>query len=290
LNGTTLGAVGIWTDRLDGQPMSTVRETAARIEDLGYGTLWLPEGTGREAMAQAALLLAATRHITVATGIASIYARDAVTMTAGQRTLTEAFPGRFLLGIGVSHPSLVEDVRGHRFGPPVATMRAYLDAMDAAPYGPTTPTPARILGAVGPRMLALAAERADGAAPLGMPAQHTAATRKLLGPDALLAVMQIVITDADPAHARDRARAVIPAMLPNRRPFLLDLGFTDDDLDTPIDEVVDALIMLGGPDDIAARVRAHLDAGADHVALHVISDEPDTVPLREWAAFSPAAG
>lgn len=290
MNGTTLGAVGIWTDRLDGQPMSTVRETAARIEDLGYGTLWLPEGTGREAMAQAALLLAATRHITVATGIASIYARDAVTMTAGQRTLTEAFPGRFLLGIGVSHPSLVQDVRGHRFGPPVATMRAYLDAMDAAPYGPKTPTPARILGAVGPRMLALAAERADGAAPLGMPAQHTAATRKLLGPDALLAVMQIVITDADPAHARDRARAVIPAMLPNRRPFLLDLGFTDDDLDTPTDEVVDALIMLGGPDDIAARVRAHLDAGADHVALHVISDEPDTVPLREWAAFSPAAG
>jgi probable F420-dependent oxidoreductase len=269
--------------------MSTVRETVARIEDLGYGTLWLPEGSGREAMAQAALVLAASRHITVATGVASIYARDAVTMAAGQRTLTEAFPDRFLLGIGVSHPNLVETVRGHRFGPPVATMRAYLDAMDAAPFGPKVPQPPRILGAVGPRMLALAARRADGAAPLGMPAEHTAATRRSLGPDAVLAAMQIVVTAADPARAVHRARALVPAMLPNRRPFLLDMGFTAEDLDTPSDDLVDALFVLGGPDDIAARVRAHLDAGADHVALHVLGDEPDVLPLREWAAFSPAA-
>jgi alkanesulfonate monooxygenase SsuD/methylene tetrahydromethanopterin reductase-like flavin-dependent oxidoreductase (luciferase family) len=129
-----LGRIGIWAGDFDQHPAADVREAATAIEDLGYSTLWFPETTGREAMAQAAVLLSATRRITVAAGMADIYARDAVTAAAAQRTLDEAFPGRFLLGLWQSHPSLAEDVRGHRFGSPMATMRPYLDALDTAPW------------------------------------------------------------------------------------------------------------------------------------------------------------
>ncbi|WP_113698517.1 LLM class flavin-dependent oxidoreductase [Nonomuraea lactucae] len=141
MNALDLGRVGIWAGEMDRYPALALRQAAAAIDDLGYPALWFPETTGREAMTQAALLLSATRQTVIATGTASIYARDAVSAAAAQRTLAEAFPGRFLLGLGVSHPALVTDVRGHRFGPPVATMRAYLDAMDAAPFGPPIPAP-----------------------------------------------------------------------------------------------------------------------------------------------------
>jgi probable F420-dependent oxidoreductase len=258
-----LGRVGIWTDQFDSQPIQAVRDAATLIEDLGYGALWVPEAVGREAMAQAALLLSATRRMVVANGVASVYARDAVTAAAGYRTLAEAFPERVLLGLGISHPSLVQDVRGHRFGPPVATMRAYLDALAAAPFGPAVTTPGPVLGALGPRMLALAAERAAGALPLGMPVRHTKQAREILGPDGLLAVAQVVVAD------RDRAEAVVPDLLPNRR-ALLDLAD---------DQLVDALVVYGGPERVAERVRQHTDAGADHVALHVIGDG---LPTQEW--------
>lgn len=246
-----LGRIGIWTDRFDGWPIRDVTDAAARIEARGYGTLWVPETLGREAMAHAALLLAATSRIVVANGLASVYARDAVAMAAGQRTLAEAFPGRTLLGLGIGHPSLVEGVRGHRFGPPVATMRAYLDAMDA-----TGPLPDRVLGALGPRMLAIAADRARGALPLGMPVEHTAVARRILGPDRLLAVVQVVVAD------EAAARAVVPELLPNRAALLDRLGLRADD------------IVVHGRDQVTERVEQHLAAGADHVALHPIGDGP----------------
>ncbi|HUR01135.1 MAG TPA: LLM class flavin-dependent oxidoreductase [Nonomuraea sp.] len=171
MNALDLGRVGIWAGEMDRYPALTLRQAAAAIDDLGYPALWFPETTGREAMAQAALLLSATRQTVVATGTASIYARDASRAAAAQRTRAEAFPARFLLGLGVSHPALGTDVRGHRFGPPVATMRAYLDAMEAAPFGPPIPAAPRVLAALGPKMLQLAAERTCGAHPLGM-ARH----------------------------------------------------------------------------------------------------------------------
>ncbi|MFC7643280.1 LLM class flavin-dependent oxidoreductase [Streptosporangium lutulentum] len=163
-HGPDLGRIGIWAGDLDGYPAAVLREAAAAIEDAGYGTLWFPETAGREAMAQAGILLAATRRIVVAAGAADIYARDAVSTAAAQRTLDEAFPGRFLLGLWESHPSLAEDVRGHRFGPRLETMRGYLDMMDAAPFGPpeSPVTPRRVLAALGPDLLALARERAWG--------------------------------------------------------------------------------------------------------------------------------
>src|SRR3984893_1853326 len=135
-----LGAFGVWDFQLDILPASRMQETAAELEELGYGALWFGEATGREALTKAALLLAGTKRIIIATGIANIYGRDPITMSAGQKTLAEAYPNRFLLGLGVSHIPLVEKLRGHRYDKPVATMRAYLDAMDKAPYQAVLPS------------------------------------------------------------------------------------------------------------------------------------------------------
>ncbi|MEV0200179.1 TIGR03620 family F420-dependent LLM class oxidoreductase [Nonomuraea sp. NPDC050691] len=275
-----LGRVGVWAGEADRWPAPALRRAAAAVEDLGYPALWFPETTGREAMTQAALLLSATRRTVVATGTASIYARDAISTAAAQRTLAEAFAGRFLLGLGVSHPALVTDVRGHRFGPPVATMRAYLDAMDTAPFGPPVPAAPRVLAALGPRMLRLAAERAWGAHPLGMPVEHTRRARSLLGPRALLAVTQLVVLDPSRARAAELARAHAAAALPNRLALLRDLGF--DDAESLADPLVDALVATGGTEEIVRRVGEHLDAGADHVSLHVLTTAPDEPPLRPW--------
>src|ERR671918_2754883 len=184
-----LGPIGIWTAQFDYQPAAKVREAAAELEQLGFGVIWFPESVGRESLTNAALLLGATSRIVIATGIANIYARDPVTMAAGQKTLAEAYPGRFLLGLGVSHIPLVEHVRGHNYGKPVASMRAYLDGMDRAPYRALPPPmrPIRVLAALGPKMLRLAAERADGAHPYFVPVEHTAQARQILGAGPILA-------------------------------------------------------------------------------------------------------
>ncbi|GHF78057.1 LLM class F420-dependent oxidoreductase [Kitasatospora xanthocidica] len=277
-----LGRIGIWAGDLDHLPAAGVRDAAAAVEDLGYGTLWFAETTGREAVAQAAILLTATRHLTVAAGMTDIYARDPVTAAAAQRTLDEAFPGRFLLGLWDSHPSLAEDVRGHRFGPPVATMRSYLDALDTAPFGPpgTASSPSRVLAALTPDMLALAAERARGATMLGMPVEYTRTARTVLGNEALLAVTQLCVLGHDRADSADLARTAAAAALPNRRELLRGIGHEDPDaLDG---RLVDALVAHGRAEDIAHRVLEHLDAGADHVSLHLVTTTPDSPPVRQW--------
>ncbi len=172
---TTLGPVGIWTGALDPQPATRSKELAAELESLGYGAIWLPEAVGRDPLVHAALLLGATDRIVLATGIASIYARDAVAMNAGWRTVSEAFPDRFLLGLGVSHQPMVEGIRGHNYGPPLQAMRTYLDAMDAALFFGAAPAaePQRCLAALGPKMLALAASRTAGAHPYFQTPEHT---------------------------------------------------------------------------------------------------------------------
>ncbi|MFG2873602.1 TIGR03620 family F420-dependent LLM class oxidoreductase [Streptomyces sp. NPDC048337] len=278
-----LGRVGIWAGEFDHLRAPELRQAAAAIEDLGYGALWFPETTGREAMAQAAILLAATRHITVASGMTDVYARDPVTAAAAQRTLDEAFPLRFLLGLWDSHPSLASDVRGHRFGPPVATMRSYLDALDTAPFGPPATAaspPLRVLTALEPGMLALAAERARGATVLGMPVAYTRTARAVLGDDAFLAATQLCVLTDDPADTADLARTTAEAALPNRHALLRGLGYENPyALD---DRLVDALVAHGGAEDVAHRVREHLDAGADHVSLHLMTATPGSPPLRQW--------
>jgi probable F420-dependent oxidoreductase len=283
------GTIGIWTSALDSQPAAAAREAAAEIEDLGYDTLWVPESTRREVFANGAILLSATRRITVASGIANIYARDAVTMVAGQRTLAEAFDGRFLLGLGVSHRPAVAGVRGHEYGPPVATMRAYLDAMDAAPYGAVQPKeePRRVLAALGPAMLRLAAERSAGAHPYFVPVEHTELARGILGPDPILAVEQGFVLETDPARAREIARLHTAryVALENYANNLRRLGFGDEDLaGGGSDQLVDAVIAWGTIDDVAERVQRHFDAGATHVCLQALTADPDTLPLKEWRA------
>src|ERR1051326_8715855 len=151
-----LGKLGVWTS-LDSVTAARSLEIAKRVEDRGYSALWLPESRGRNVLVHSSWLLANTKKLIIAPGIANIYARDAMAMANGQRALAEQSGGRFLLGIGVSHVPSVEGVRGHTYGKPVATMRAYLDALKAAPYGPPDPAerPLTILAALGPRMLAL---------------------------------------------------------------------------------------------------------------------------------------
>jgi probable F420-dependent oxidoreductase len=294
-----LGLFGIWTHQFDQQPINAAREAAAELEELGYGALWLGEGAGREAMAQAAIMLAATRRTVLATGVASSYARDAVTMAAGARTLAEAFPDRFVLGLGISYPGVVEDIRGHHFGPPLATMRDYLDAMDAAPFGPPPVDPPRreaprVLGTTGRRMLELAGQRCAGAFPLGMPVEFTAKAREILGPDALLAVTQAAVLDSRADRARETASGRLAEFLPNRRRPLAELGFRAADLADPTSRLLtDALIAAGDADHIRHRMREHLDAGANHVALHILATDENTLPWQQWRELAwqrPASG
>ncbi|MDX3672553.1 TIGR03620 family F420-dependent LLM class oxidoreductase [Streptomyces europaeiscabiei] len=277
-----LGRIGIWAGELDSCSARSVRKAVTTVENLGFGTLWFPETAGREAMAQAGILLSQTRKIVVAAGSTDIYARDPVTTAAAQRTLEEAFPGRFLLGLWDSHPSLAEDIRGHRFGSPLPTMRAYLDALDTAPFGPpaTAASPHRVLTALDPGMLALAAERSWGANPLGMSVEHTRNARAVLGPTGLLAVTQLCVLGPDRSHTAALARTTAAAALPNRRTLLPDLGY--EDVDSLDDRLVDALVAHGTAEDIARRVHEHLDAGADHVSLHLLTTTPHTPPTRRW--------
>jgi probable F420-dependent oxidoreductase len=287
-----LPVLGIWTEALDAVGISEAQELAVEIEELGYGALWIPEVAGRDVMFSLGMLLAATQDLIGATGIASIWARDAVTMTGGVKALTEAFADRVVLGLGVSHHTLVQDLRGHTYDRPLAAMRAYLAAMDAAPYTakrPTTPV-RRLLAALGPKMLALSAQETSGALTYFVTPEHTATARGVIG-DALLCVEQAVILESDPARAREigRAYAHVYVRLPNYRSNLLRLGFDEDDFAGDLsDRLVDAIVAWGGEDEITARVRAHLDAGADHVCVQALSAGRRDVPAAPWRALAPA--
>jgi probable F420-dependent oxidoreductase len=266
-----------------------VREVAAELEELGYGALWMGESVYREPLTHAGFLLSATQRMVIATGIANIWARDPFTMTAAQLTLSEAYPERFLLGLGVSHARLVEGIRGHHYERPYAAMRRYLDGMDEAARGyraakPTAPPP-RVLAALGPRMLALAAERARGAHPYLVTPDHTAKARSALGPDSWLLPEQAVVLETNPDQARAIARRHISRYLdlPNYTNNWRRLGFTDDDLvGQGSDRLVDALVAWGDVEAISRRVKDHLDAGADHVCIQVFDAEPHGLPLRQW--------
>lgn len=287
-----LGRIGIWTFALDLQPGRKAQEAAAQIEALGYGAIWIPEALGREAFTNAALLLAGTRRIVVATGIASIWARDAMACAAAQKTLCEAYEGRFLLGLGVSHAPMV-GMRGHQYDKPVAAMRRYLDAMDAAPFMAVPPaeTPKRVLAALHPKMLGLARDRADGSHTYFVPPEHTAWAREQLGPDRILAVEQTAVLVTDASEARSLARRFMSVYLglPNYVSNLQRLGFSDDDIaNGGSDRLVDAIVAWGDEAAITRRVREHLDAGASHVCVQVLDPDPRALPMPQWRRLAPA--
>jgi len=288
-----IGRVGIWTGVLDAVSSADAQRAAVRLEELGFPTLWIPETVGRDPFITATLLLSATSTLTVATGIANISARDALTMANTQRSLEEAFPGRFLLGLGVSHAHLVDRVRKHDYSRPYSRMVSYLEDMDSAVFRAVGPTdrPATVLAALGPKMLRLSAEKASGAHPYFVPVEHTAEARSILGPEPMLAPEQMVVLESDPIAARAIARKGMAVYLraPNYVNNLKRLGFTDDDVaDGASDKLVDAIVAWGGVEAAKARVDAHLAAGATHVCVQVLAENPAAVPDGAWRDLAAA--
>ena len=272
-----LSKLGVWffTDTM-AAPMAA--DTAKRIEDLGFSALWIPETVGRNPFVHAAWLLANTSSLVIATGIANIYHREPGVTLAAQNTLAEQSNNRFLLGLGVSHKPLVEGLRGLTYGPPVATMRDYLDKMATSPYTgpPPKDKPPTVIAALGPKMLELASEKCDGAHPYFTSPSHTKMARDAMGPDSLLCVEQKVIFETDSTKARDIARKAAQTYqrLPNYRNNWLRMGLGEDDVDGDgSDTFIDATFAWGEIDAIKNRVQEHYDAGASHVCVQPIHPE-----------------
>jgi len=269
-----LGKLGVWYF-FDGLSSTDAATAAKRIESLGYSALWIPETTGKSPIALASWLLANTEKLVLATGIINIYHREPGVTMAAQKTLAEQSNGRFLLGMGVSHKPLVEGVRGLEYGPPVSTMRTYLEKMASSPYTatPLNEEPPTVIAALGPKMLELAAEKCQGAHPYFSSPEHTAMAREVMGPDAWLCVEQKVILETDPAKARGVARpnAQIYQGLPNYRNNWLRMGLTEDDINSLSDKFIDTTFAWGDADAIKARVKEHMDAGASHVCIQPIN-------------------
>ena len=294
-----IGRIGAWVGTFTMAPAAEARPAAAEIDRLGCGALWYPEGLGtRESFSNGAILLGATERITVASGIANIWGRDAVSSASAARVLADGFGDRFLLGLGVSHRRQV-DPRGHTYGKPVATMRGYLDALDDDPFvspdhgsaANARPPVSRVIAALRPPMLRLAAERADGAHTYLVPVEHTRRAREIMGPDALLVVEQKVVLDVprDEAYARARTGLAWYLDTPNYRKNLEWLGWDAAEIDGGgSDALVEALVAVGGLDDVRARVQEHLDAGADQVAIQPLGADDDPFGLAVLRRLAPA--
>ncbi len=277
-----LGPVGVWTFAFDALRAAGVREAVAEIEGLGFPALWVPEGgSSREIFAHLSLLLAATRDITVCSGIANVTARHPEAMAGGARTLADAYGERAVVGIGIGH-QYTAGRRRQEWQDPVGRMAAYLEAMDGARAGPDPEIPVRrVIAALGPRMLEVAASRTLGAHTYFVPVEHTARARELLGPEPVLAVEQTAIVSGDPAVARGIARpwAADYLELPNYANNWRRLGYGDDLGDGGSERLIDAAFAWGDIPSIVSRMREHLDAGADHVCVQVISGADGDVCL-----------
>lgn len=287
-----IGKVGVWYGGIDALPTPKAIEAAQQIEELGYGALWVAEAVGRDPFVSSAVLLSGTKTLPLATGIANIYARDPMTMTAGQKTVAEAFPNRFLLGIGVSHGHLVAGVRKHDYSKPYSYMVDYLEKMSAARFMAVGPSedPGLLLAALGPKMLELSATKANGAHPYFTTPDHTKISRDVMGNDSLLAPEQMVVLETDPVEARRIARAGMKIYLglPNYFNNLKRLGFDESDWsDGGSDRLVDAIVAWGTEEQIAKRVAEHHSAGADHVCVQVLQADPRTAPIEQLRRLAP---
>ena len=280
---------GIWIS-LEGLPLPDRIVTAQRLEALGYDAIWHPMAIQRDLMVVASQVLAETDDLIFATGIIPIFERAPAVMAAGHRTLNEQSDGRFLLGLGVSHPPIVEQMHGLTYGPPLTSMRRYLDAMDRGPdmsvflgadaaaedAEPVQTGPPRVLAALGPKMLALSRDRAQGAHPYFMPPAHTADAREILGPDALLVPEVKVVLETDASKARDAARqaGATNIRLENYRKTWRRYGFADSDFeDGGSDRLIDETVAWGSEARVEDFLRRHLDAGATQVCIHFVNSE-----------------
>ena len=280
------GTVGVWTANIESLPADHSHEAALAVEAAGFSALWIAEAWGRESFTNASLLLSRTTTLTVATGIANIFGRDPVAAAAASRTLNAAYNDRFVLGLGVSHRPLVERLRGHTYATPVAAMRDYLAAMDAAPmFAPeASQRYARVVAALGPKMLALAAAAADGVHPYLVTPAHTAQARALVG-EKFIGVEQAVVLgqNRDEFLRRAHAHLEIYTGLENYRNSWARLGFDESDfVRGGSDRLCDALVVHGDEQTVAQRVQEHRIAGADHVCLQLLGEDITTVPFDEW--------
>jgi probable F420-dependent oxidoreductase len=288
-----LSTTGVWYFT-DAMTAGEAAEFAGRLQSLGYSTLWLPDTVGRDPFAHIAWLASQTNSLQFATGIANIFHRHPGPMRQAAYTLAEQTDGRFILGLGVSHGPLVEGLRGLDYSKPLTQMRAYLAAMDAAPVRglELAEPPLRLLAALGPKMLELSASAADGAHPYWTTPEHTAMARETIGPDALLCVEQKVVltTDAEAARAAGNAALDIYAALPNYRNNWKRLGFTEDEIERRDNRFVDAVVVWGDEDRVRDGVRAHYDAGADHVCVQPLPTEgAGSLDWNALEALSPLA-
>lgn len=271
--------------------MPEAQEVARDIEAMGYGSLFLPEVVGKECLTESAAFLAATNRLVVGTGIANIHVRIPSAAETGARTLTALYPGRFVLGLGVSHAPLVERGMGGTYDKPLATMRNYLDRMAAVPDAiePGVGRPPRLLAALGPKMIELSGSHADGAHPYLVLPSATRRTREILGPDKWIVSEQAVVVGGDDGGQLRRAHAHLNVYsgLPNYRNSWLRQGFDESDLVRGGSErLARAVVGMGSVENVAASVQAHLDAGADHVVVQVLGENPTSDPradLRELA-------
>jgi probable F420-dependent oxidoreductase len=288
-----LGRIGIWASSglwEDGGKLSQDgAEAAAELEELGYGTAWLGRAEGNLELAEA--LLDATSRLVVGTSIVNIWMYDPPLVAASYRRVSDRHGDRLLVGLGVGHAPAVE-ATGQQYVRPLQTMQSYLDELDAGEPG--VPKDARALAALGPRMLHVAAQRSAGALPYLTPPEHTRRARAILGARPLLVAEQKVVLDADPASARALARRGVARYftLPNYTSNLKRFGFTDEDLvGGGSDRVIDAIVAWGDVDAIARRIGEHLDAGADQVAIQVLTDAVNAgtgLPRDEWRTLVPA--
>jgi probable F420-dependent oxidoreductase len=287
------GKIGLWFF-LDAMTAPQTAELAQKAEKLNYKTLWIAEAIGREPFAHAAYLLSKTERLNLATGIANIWARDAITMNAAARTVSELSGGRFLLGIGVSHKPIVSNLRGHNYDKPYSYMKEYLPKLKGGLYGaPGAKDPlAIVIAALHPKMLALAAAETNGTHTYFVPPEHTAKVRAQIGPKPWVCVEQALVLETDATKARTVARAYMKTYvprLPNYTNNLKNLGFKDEEFaDGCNDRLVDAIVAWGTEDRIRDRIEAHFTAGATHVCLQPL--RPDGAPtpdLRAMEAFSP---
>jgi len=282
---------GVWFSP-EGISGAEVVDFATRVESLGYTQLWVGETMGRDPFAQLASIGAATSTLGLATGIANIYHRHPGVMMQGANTVAEQTNGRMTLGIGVSSPAIVNKVRGIEYDMPLSFLRTYLDAMESSMYtsvAPSEPVPI-VLAALGPKMLELAAERTAGAHPYNTTPEHTAMAREVMGPDAGLFVEQKVILTEDAERARSTGAKVLKFY--SRAPGYVNawkrMGFSDDDISTQSDRLVDAIVAWGTPEQIETRLQEHADAGATHVCIHPLDPaegqgRPDDAALQAFA-------
>jgi probable F420-dependent oxidoreductase len=289
-----LGKTGVWGRYLREADPGEIAEAAVELEELGYGAIWVPGGVepNHQVFADVARLLGATKSIVVATGIVNMWLHEPPALTAAYHEVEAAYPGRFLLGIGISHRSLLDRVQPGRYDRPLSAMGQYLDELDAQPQ--PIPVDRRLIAALGAKMLAVSRQRAAGSHPYIIPVAHTRFARATLGQGPLLAPGLPAIFDPDAESARRLARNFLAnpySNLPNYSGAWLRHGFDESDLARGgSDALVDGLVAWGNEAAIVNRIGEHRQAGADHVCVHVIAEDRSRLPREQWRRLAAALG